>query len=178
MPTLDECFFFGCHLTEKIVKILLTTWPGHAVQLLSCSSSNTYNTFHALFFNISVNTFSCSWPEDEYRNWLSKWVTWPLLRQLSISLNLYNTLKLLPKFPINVLHIYRDRPPPSFFHVVYVTQPLIYPFHIRSVSSARTASRSSQNSWFTSKRTARHAHAGTFLEHWLADYDVNLPNAN
>ena len=122
------------------------------------------------FFNISVNTFSCSWPEDKYGNWIPKWVTWPLLWQLSIRLNLYNMVKLLLKFPINMLLIYRDRPPPLFFHVVY-------PFHIRSVSTARTASRSSQNSWFTSKRTARHVHAGTFLEHWLADYDVNLPNA-
>ena len=93
----------------------MNTWPGHAFQLFSCTSSDTHNTFHALlFFKISVNTFSCSWPEDKYGNWIPKWDTWLLLWQLSIRLNLYNMFKLLPKFRINMLLIYRDRPPPSF----------------------------------------------------------------
>ena len=83
-----------------------------------------------------MNTFSCSWPEDKYGNWIPRWVTWPLLWQLSIRLNLYNMLKLLLKFPINMLLIYSDRPPPLFFHVVY-------PFHIRSVSTATGRQRDS-----------------------------------
>ena len=119
MPTLDECF----SVVTWQKKSLRFYWPRDLDTPFSYFRVHpvtriTHSTHY--FFNISVNTFSCSWPEDKYGNWIPKWVTWPLLWQLSIRLNLYNMLKLLPKFPINMLHIYRDRPPPLFFRVVYV----------------------------------------------------------
>ena len=36
-----------------------------------------------------------------------------------VRLNIYNALKLSRKFRVNTLHIYGDRPPPSFFPVSF-----------------------------------------------------------
>ena len=36
-----------------------------------------------------------------------------------VRLNIYNALKLSRKFRVNTLHIYGDRPPPSFFRVSF-----------------------------------------------------------
>ena len=37
----------------------------------------------------------------------------------TVRLNIYNALKLSRKFRVNTLHIYGDRPPPSFFRVSF-----------------------------------------------------------
>ena len=60
-------------------------------------------------------------------NWITQWVTWSLSWQLSFRRNLYNAFKLSWKFLANTLHTYRDRPPPSFFHVFLRTLPFFTP---------------------------------------------------
>ena len=60
-------------------------------------------------------------------NWITQWVTWSLSWQLSFRLNLYNAFKPSWKFLANTLHTYRDRPPPSFFHVFLRTLPFFTP---------------------------------------------------
>ena len=38
----------------------------------------------------------------------------------TVRLNIYNALKLPRKFRVNTLHIYGDRPPPSFFLLFFL----------------------------------------------------------
>ena len=72
MPTLDECFS-GCHVAEKKSldfndHVTWTLFPLSFVYILIRITLFTHN----FFFKISVNTFSCSWPEAKYGNWIPK----------------------------------------------------------------------------------------------------------
>ena len=68
-----------------------------------------------------ISETACFWNP----NWLSvsfcgegRW-SMDIFWNYTVRLNIYNALKLSRKFRVNTLHIYGDRPPPSFFRVSF-----------------------------------------------------------
>ena len=68
-----------------------------------------------------ISETACFWNP----NWLSvsfcgegRW-SMDIFWNYKVRLNIYNALKLSRKFRVNTLHIYGDRPPPSFFRVSF-----------------------------------------------------------